>query len=92
MGAEVGGSADDGRDRFPGSGRASEPAVTRSRVGKVLAVLLTAVVIVEIVLVVGIAASLFWIGGTGTTAVGVSMLVVALVGGVLALRAMRPRR
>jgi hypothetical protein len=60
--------------------------------GKVLAVLLTVVVLGEIVLVIGIAGSLFWIGGTGTTAVGVGMLVAALVAGVLALRATRPRR
>lgn len=60
--------------------------------GKVLVVLLAAVVVAELVLVIGIAASLFWIGGTATSVVAGAMLVVALVAGVLALRAMRPRR
>ena len=55
-------------------------------------VLLAAVVIVELVLVIGVAASLFWIGGTATSVVAGAMLVVSLVAGVLALRAMRPRR
>lgn len=56
---------------------------------KFLAVLLAVVVLVELVLVIGIAGALFWIGGTGTIVAGAAMLVVAGAGGVLALRAMR---
>jgi hypothetical protein len=65
---------------------------TLRRVGKVIAVVLTVLVIVELIVIIGIAGSLFWIGGTGTTVVAASMLVVSLVAGALALRAMRPRR
>ena len=60
--------------------------------GKLIAVVLGVVVIVELIAISGIAGSLFWIGGMGTTVVAASMLVVSLVAGVLALRAMRPRR
>ena len=60
--------------------------------GKVLLVLLAAVVTVELLFVVGIAGTLFWIGGRGTIAAGSAMLVVTVVAGVLALRWMRPRR
>jgi hypothetical protein len=60
--------------------------------GKLVAVVLTVLVIVELIVIIGIAGSLFWIGGTGTMIVAGSMLVVSLVAGVLALRAMRPRR
>ena len=59
---------------------------------KFLAVLLSVVVIVELLLVVGIAAALFWVGATGTMVAGAAMLVVALVAGVFALRVMRPVR
>lgn len=65
---------------------------TLRRVGKLVAVVLAVLVIVELVVIIGIAGSLLWIGGTGTTVVAASMLVVSLVAGVLALRAMRPRR
>jgi hypothetical protein len=65
---------------------------TLRRVGKVIAVVLTGPVIVELIVIIGIAGSLFWIGGTGTTVVAASMLVVSLVAGALALRAMRLRR
>ena len=58
---------------------------------KLLAVLLTVVVIVELVLILGIAGALFWFGATGTIVAGAVMLVVALVAGVVALRSMRPR-
>ncbi len=58
--------------------------------GMFLAAVLTLVVIVELIVIIGVAGSLFWIGGTGTTVVAASMLVVSLVAGVLALRAMRP--
>jgi hypothetical protein len=61
-------------------------------VDKILAGVLMILVILELIVILGIAGSLFWIGGTGTTVVGASMLVVSLVAGVLALRAMRPRR
>ncbi|WP_142027866.1 hypothetical protein [Blastococcus colisei] len=60
--------------------------------GKFLAVLLTVVVIVELVLVFGIAGALFWFGATGTIVAGAAMLIVSLIAGVLALRAMRPQR
>ena len=52
--------------------------------------MLAVLVVGELLLVAGIAASLFWIGGTGTTVVAAAMLVVSLVAAVLALRAMRP--
>ena len=65
---------------------------TVRRMGRFAAVVLTVLVIVELIAIIGIAGSLFWIGGTGTTLVAASMLVVSLVAGVLALRAMRPRR
>jgi hypothetical protein len=61
-------------------------------VAKLLIVVLAAVVTVEVIAVLGIVGTLFWVGGRGTTAVAASMLVVTLVAGVLALRAMRSRR
>lgn len=60
--------------------------------GKLLAVFLGVLVVVEVLAVIGVAGALFWIGGRGTVAVAASMLVVTLVAGVLALRGMRPRR
>lgn len=60
--------------------------------GKLLAVVLTIVVVVELFLVLGIAGALFWTGGRGTIIVASAMLLVALVAGVVALRAMRPGR
>ena len=60
--------------------------------GRFLAVLLAVVVVVEFVLVIGVAGTLFWTGGRGTTIAGGGMLVVALVAGVVAMRAIRPRR
>ncbi len=65
---------------------------TLGRVGSLLVVLLSAIVIVELIAVIGIAAALFWLGVTQAMLVGAGMLLVALVGGVLALRAMRPPR
>ena len=59
--------------------------------GKFVAVLLTVVVVVELIVIVGVAGALFWLGGTGTVVVGASMLVVAGVAGVLVLRSMRAR-
>jgi hypothetical protein len=61
-------------------------------VGKLLAVLLAVVVVVEVLVVIGVAGALFWVGGRGTIAVAASMLLVTLVAGVLTLRGMRPRR
>ncbi|SOE00349.1 hypothetical protein [Blastococcus haudaquaticus] len=60
--------------------------------GKLAAVLLTVLVIVELILIVGIAGALFWVGATGTIVAAAAMLVVALVAGVVALRAMRARQ
>ena len=60
--------------------------------GKVLVVLLAAIVIVELLLVVGVAGALFWLGTAQPILIGAGMLVVTLVAGVLALRAMRPGR
>jgi hypothetical protein len=61
-------------------------------VGKLLAVLLGIVVVLETLVVIGVAGALFWVGGRGTTTVGAAMLIVTLVAGVIALRAARPRR
>jgi hypothetical protein len=61
-------------------------------VGRFVAVLLAVVVVVELILVVGIAGALFWTGGRGSFVMGAAMLLVALVATVLAVRAMRPRR
>jgi hypothetical protein len=61
-------------------------------VSKLLIVLLAVLVLVEVIAVIGVAGALFWVGGRGTVVVGASMLVVALVAGILALRSMRPRR
>jgi hypothetical protein len=61
-------------------------------VGRVLVVLLAVVAVVEVIAVVVVAGTLFWVGGRGTIVVGASMLVVTLVAGVLAVRAMRLRR
>jgi uncharacterized Tic20 family protein len=60
--------------------------------GKLVVVLLAVVVTVEVIAVIGVAGALFWVGGRGTIAVAVTMLVVTLVACVLALRAARPRR
>ena len=57
--------------------------------GRVLAVLLSLVVVAELLGIIGIAAALLWLGGTGTLVVGTAMLVVALAAGVVALRAIR---
>jgi hypothetical protein len=62
------------------------------RVGRVLVVLLAVVVVVELLVVIGVAGTLFWVGGRGTITVGALMLIVTLVSGVLALRGMRSRR
>lgn len=59
--------------------------------GKLLVVLLAVVVVVEVIAVISVAGALFWVGGRGTTVIGVSMLVVTVVAGVLALRGMRRR-
>lgn len=58
---------------------------------KLLVVLLGVLVTVEVVVVIGVAGALFWVGGRGTIAVAAAMLVVTLVAGVLALRGMRRR-
>ncbi|HEV7188715.1 MAG TPA: hypothetical protein VGN28_12545 [Blastococcus sp.] len=60
--------------------------------GKLLVVLLAAVVVLELIAVIGVAGALFWTGGRGPVAVASAMLVVTLVAGVLALRAMRRSR
>jgi hypothetical protein len=60
-------------------------------VGKLLVVLLAVVVGVEVVVVVGVAAALFWIGGRGTVAVGATMLIVTAIAGLLTLRTIRRR-
>ena len=59
--------------------------------GKLLVVLLAVVVGVEVVVVVGVAAALFWIGGRGTVAVGATMLIVTAIAGLVTLRAIRRR-
>ncbi len=57
-----------------------------------LAAMLVSLVILELILIIGIAGALFWIGGTGTTVVATAMLIGSLVAVVLALRAVRPRQ
>ena len=59
--------------------------------GKLLVALLAVVVGVEVVVVVGVAAALFWIGGRGTVAVGATMLIVTAIAGLLTLRTIRRR-
>ncbi len=60
--------------------------------GMFLAAMLVSLVILELILIIGIAGALFWIGGTGTTVVATAMLIGSLVAVVLALRAVRPRQ
>jgi len=57
--------------------------------GKALLALLLAVVAVELVVVVGLAAVLFFTGSAVPVAVGVGMLVVAAAGCLLTLRVAR---
>jgi hypothetical protein len=57
-----------------------------------LVILWSAVVIVELILVLGVAAVLLWLGNGATIAVGAGMLIVTAVAGLLTLRAVRPRR
>jgi hypothetical protein len=61
-------------------------------VGRLLVVLLAAIVAVEAICVIGLAAALFWLGTSATIAVGAGMLTIATVAGLLALRAMRSQR
>jgi hypothetical protein len=60
-------------------------------VGKLMTVLLATITVVELIVVIGIAAVLFMFGTTSSILVGAVMLAVAALAGVLALRAMRPR-
>jgi hypothetical protein len=54
-------------------------------------VLLATVAVVELIVVIVIAAVLFMFGTTTSIAVGAGMLLVSLLAGVIALRAARPR-
>ena len=56
-----------------------------------MTVLLATITVVELIVVIGIAAVLFMFGTTSSILVGAVMLAVAALAGVLALRAMRPR-
>lgn len=58
--------------------------------GKVLVVLLSAVVVVELIAVIALAAALFWISAGVTIAVGAGMLSVAVAAVLLTLRGVRP--
>jgi hypothetical protein len=60
-------------------------------VGKLMTVLLATITVVELVVVIGIAAVLFMFGTTSSIVVGAVMLAVSALAGVLVLRAMRPR-
>jgi membrane protein implicated in regulation of membrane protease activity len=60
--------------------------------GMFLAAMLVSLVLLELIVIIGIAGALFWIGGTGTTVVATAMLIGSLVAVVLALRAVRPRQ
>ena len=53
--------------------------------------LLATVAVVELVVVIALAAVLFMFGTTSSIVAGAVMLTVAALAGVLALRAMRPR-
>jgi hypothetical protein len=53
---------------------------------------LSAVVVVELILVLGLAAALLWLGTGATIAIGAGMLIVTGVACLLTLRAVRPRR
>ena len=53
--------------------------------------LLATLAVVELVVVIAIAAVLFMFGTTSSIVAGAVMLTVAALAGVLALRAMRPR-
>jgi hypothetical protein len=65
---------------------------TLLRVSRLLVVLLVAVVIVEFIAVIGVAAALFWLGTGATMTVGAAMLVVTAIAVLLTLRAMRAHR
>jgi|tagenome__1003787_1003787.scaffolds.fasta_scaffold14945241_2 hypothetical protein len=54
-------------------------------------VLLATLAVVELIVVIVIAAVLFMFGTTTSVAVGTGMLLVSLLAGVIALRAARPR-
>ena len=56
-----------------------------------MTVLLATFTVVELIVVIGIAAVLFMFGTTSSILVGAVMLVVSALAGILALRAMRPR-
>ena len=56
-----------------------------------MSVLLATVAVVELVVVIAIAAVLFMLRHATTIVAGAVMLAVSAVAGVLALRAMRPR-
>jgi hypothetical protein len=55
-------------------------------------VLLAAIAVVEVVVVIALAAVLFMLGTTSSIAVGSVMLLVTAIAGVLAIRALRPSR
>jgi hypothetical protein len=61
-------------------------------VGRLLVILLSAVVVVELILALGVAAALLWLGSGATIAVGAGMLFVTAVAGLWTLRAVRLRR
>jgi hypothetical protein len=61
-------------------------------VARLAAVLLAVIAVVELIVVIAIAAVLFMFGTATTIALGAAMLLVSLLAGVLALRAARPRR
>jgi hypothetical protein len=61
-------------------------------VQKVLMVLLATIAVVELIVVIALAAVLFMFGTTASIAFGAGMLVVTAVAGALTLRGLRPRR
>jgi hypothetical protein len=63
-----------------------------ARMTKLVVVLLATLAVVELIVVVVIATVLFMIGTTSSVAVGAAMIVVSLVAGGVALRAVRHAR
>jgi hypothetical protein len=58
---------------------------------KLVMVLLGTIAVVEVIVVIALAAVMFMFGTTASIAVGAGMLAVTAIAGVLALRGLRPR-
>jgi hypothetical protein len=60
-------------------------------VQKLVMVLLGTIAVVEVIVVIALAAVMFMFGTTASIAFGAVMLAVTAIAGVLALRGLRPR-